>query len=273
MLRRPTSLLRRSSECSQLVPGKAYRRDIVRTLRMVYSSASRIGSSPRTPRRQSPRPSRSEASASCRCRWPRSIGSPRSAGRWGPLVVFMADTGARPAEALAVEWRHVDLDRATVELPGVKTDLAWRTVHMTSRGVAALRHLPRSLTTRRVFHVDGRPVSFDYFRPRSGTRPSSRRDWIDARRTASGTATHSTASKPVSRSQPWRDRWVTRTSPGRFRCTAVGCGRWERTPQRSENRGLLAPGRTRPPNRRNHTAMKYPQRDSNPCCRLERAEA
>jgi integrase len=86
------------------------------------------------------------------------------AGKWGPLIVFMADTGARPAEAVAVEWRHVDLDAATVELPGHKTDGAWRTVHMTSRGVAAIKSMPRSLLTRNVFHVGGRPTSFTYFR-------------------------------------------------------------------------------------------------------------
>jgi len=82
---------------------------------------------------------------------------------WGPLVVFMADTGARPAEAVAVEWRHVDLEARTVELPGSKTELAWRTVHLTRRGVDAIRSVPRSLTTRRVFHVDGRPISWAYF--------------------------------------------------------------------------------------------------------------
>lgn len=87
----------------------------------------------------------------------------RGCGRWGPLVVFMADTGARPSEAIAVEWRHVDLDAATVELPGVKTDLAWRTVHLTKRGVAAIRAVPRTLTTRRVFNVEGRPISWPYF--------------------------------------------------------------------------------------------------------------
>jgi integrase len=52
-----------------------------------------------------------------------------------PLVIFMADTGARPAEAVAVEWRHVDLEARTVELPGSKTNLAWRTVHLTRRGL------------------------------------------------------------------------------------------------------------------------------------------
>ena len=85
-------------------------------------------------------------------------------GKWGALVVFMADTGARPGEALAVEWRHVDLDAGTVELPGAKTELSWRTVYLTSRGIAAVRTMPRAITTKRVFHVDGRPVSWVYFR-------------------------------------------------------------------------------------------------------------
>jgi integrase len=83
-------------------------------------------------------------------------------GKWGALVVLMADTGARPAEAVAVEWRHVDLDARTVELPGSKTNLAWRTVHLTRRGVEAIRFVPRALTTRLVFHVDGRPISWAY---------------------------------------------------------------------------------------------------------------
>jgi len=84
--------------------------------------------------------------------------------RFGPLVVFMADSGARPAEVVALEWRHVDLDAGTVELPGSKTDLAWRTVHLTSRGVGALRSLPRSITTRRVFHhKSGKPLSWEFF--------------------------------------------------------------------------------------------------------------
>ena len=49
-------------------------------------------------------------------------------GRWGPLVMFMADTGARPAEAVALELRNVD--GSVVELPGRKTEHAWRTVHI-----------------------------------------------------------------------------------------------------------------------------------------------
>jgi integrase len=73
----------------------------------------------------------------------------------------MADTGARPAEAVAVEHRHVHA--GTVELPGAKTELAWRTVHMTSRGQAAVAGISRSISTRRVFHVEGRPISWVYF--------------------------------------------------------------------------------------------------------------
>ena len=34
---------------------------------------------------------------------------------------------------------------------------------MTERGVAAIRAVPRALQTRRVFHIDGRPVSWVYF--------------------------------------------------------------------------------------------------------------
>jgi hypothetical protein len=50
--------------------------------------------------------------------------------------MFMPDTGARPAEVVGLEHRHVDGD--TVELPGRKTEHAWRTVHMTERGAAAV---------------------------------------------------------------------------------------------------------------------------------------
>jgi integrase len=73
----------------------------------------------------------------------------------------MADTGARLAEAVALEHRHVDGN--VVELPGHKTDSAWRTVHMTERGVAAIQGMPRALQTRRVFHIDERPISWVYF--------------------------------------------------------------------------------------------------------------
>ncbi len=34
---------------------------------------------------------------------------------------------------------------------------------MTERGVEAVRSMPRALQTRRVFHIDGRPISWVYF--------------------------------------------------------------------------------------------------------------
>ena len=143
--------------------GKAYRRDIVRTLRMVYAFGveARIVKVDPAKRLRAPKPIRGERILPLSLDEVDKVAG--ECGRWSALVVFMADTGARPAEAVAVEWRHVDLDARTVELPGFKTDLAWRTVHMTSRGVDAIRSMPRALQTRHVFHVDGRPVSWTYF--------------------------------------------------------------------------------------------------------------
>jgi integrase len=145
------------------VTGKAWRRDILRTLRMVYRFGveNRLVDHDPAKMVRVPTPVRGERIL------PLSLPEvdlvAAECGRWGPLVVFMADSGARPGEALAVEHKHVDLAAATVELPGVKTDLAWRTVHLTQRGVDAIRKVSRALTTRRVFHIDGRPVSWRYF--------------------------------------------------------------------------------------------------------------
>jgi integrase len=145
------------------VPGKAWRHDMLRTLRMVYRFGvdNRLVDVNPAQRVKVPRPVRGERIMPLTIAEVDAVAE--ECGRWGPLVLFMADTGARPAEAVAVEWRHVDLDRATVELPGQKTELAWRTVHMTSRGVEAIRRMPRALQTRRVFNIDGRPISWVYF--------------------------------------------------------------------------------------------------------------
>ena len=145
------------------VPGKSYRRDIARTLRMVYRwgvEAGLVDSNPAA-KVKAPKPIRAEKIVPFES-WDEVDAVAEECGRWGPLVTFMADTGARPAEAIAVEHRHVS--PGAVELPGRKTTLAWRTVHMTSRGVAAVESMPRALATRRVFHIDGRPISWVYFR-------------------------------------------------------------------------------------------------------------
>lgn len=152
---------------ARLVAGlrPAYRRDVVRTLRMVYRWGIDARLVDHNPARlvAAPKPARSERMLPFTS-WQEVERVAAECGRWAPLVVFMADSGARPAEAVDLEWRHVDLQSGTVELPGHKTDAAWRTVHLTPRGLDALTAMPRSLQTRRVFHVDGRAVSFDYFR-------------------------------------------------------------------------------------------------------------
>jgi integrase len=143
--------------------GKAYRRDIVRTLRAVYAFGVEAGLVVRNPaaKVKAPRPIRGENIIPFES-WAEVQAVAEECGQWGPLVIFMADTGPRPAEAVAVEHRHVS--GSTVEIPGTKTDGAWRTVHMTRRGQAAVAAMPRSISTRRVFHIDGRPISWTYFR-------------------------------------------------------------------------------------------------------------
>jgi integrase len=144
------------------VPGKAYRRDIARTLRMVYRfgvDAGLVRTNPATAAK-APMQRRSERMLPFES-WAEVEAVADECGRWAPLVVFLADTGARPGEAVRVEHRHVHAP--TVELPGSKTAGSWRTVHMTRRGVAAVESIPRAITTRRVFHVDGRPISWPYF--------------------------------------------------------------------------------------------------------------
>ena len=93
MPRLPTLLLRRSSESWRSGPGKAYRRDIVRTLRMNYSFGveNRLVSANPAKLVAAPKPLRGERIL------PLSLGEvdrvAQACGRWGPLVMFMADTG------------------------------------------------------------------------------------------------------------------------------------------------------------------------------------
>jgi integrase len=147
---------------NEMPVGKAFRRDIMRALRMVYAFGMDENLVDRDPARKLKAPAqvRSEKILPFES-WAEVERVAEECGRWGPLVIFMADTGARPAEAVGLEHRHVD--GSVVELPGSKTEHAWRTVHMTERGVAAIARMPRALQTRRVFHIDGRAISWVYF--------------------------------------------------------------------------------------------------------------
>jgi integrase len=147
--------------------GKAYRRDIVRTLRAVYSFGVDAGLVDRNPavKVKAPKPIRGERIIPFES-WAEVEAVADECGRWGALVRFMADSGARPDEAVAVEHKHVNIAKATVELASrhAKTELSWRTVHLTGLGVDAVASVPRAIATRRVFHIDGRPISWTYFR-------------------------------------------------------------------------------------------------------------
>ena len=157
------------------VPGKAYRRDIARTLRMVYRFGVENRLVARNPALavKAPMQRRSERMLPFES-WDEVEAVAAECGRWGPLVVFMADTGARPGEAIRLEHRHVH--PPTVELPGSKTEGSWRTVHMTRRGVEAVRTPPRALWIRRVFNIHGRPISWPYFW-RRGVAPGAQAGW------------------------------------------------------------------------------------------------
>jgi integrase len=133
--------------------GTAYRRDIMRALRMVYSFGVDADIVKKTPARKlrAPAQARSERILPFES-WQEVERVAEEYGRWGPVVLFMADTGARPSEAVSVEHRHVD--GGVVELPGTKTEQSWRAVHMTRRGIESVSAIPRALHTRNVFQAD-----------------------------------------------------------------------------------------------------------------------
>jgi integrase len=142
--------------------GDAFRHDIMRALRMVYAfgvDQNIVRVNP-TRKLKAPAPAKSARILPFES-WAEVEAVAAEAGRWAPLIIFMADTGARPAEAVSIEHRHVD--GGVVELPGTKTDRSHRTVHMTRRGIEAVNAIPRALQTRNVFHIDGRPISWVYF--------------------------------------------------------------------------------------------------------------
>ncbi len=77
-----------------------------------------------------------------------------------PVLVRLAiETGMRLGELLALEWKHVDLDRRTAHLPHTKNGSA-RTVPLSPAALALLRSWPRSITGR-VFPQWSRPDSVE----------------------------------------------------------------------------------------------------------------
>jgi integrase len=79
-----------------------------------------------------------------------------------PLVIFLLYTGARAGEALWLDWRHVDLERAHVTFAKTKNGEA-RGVPLHGRVIAALANLPH-----REGEVFRRPDGFPYEHPAPG---------------------------------------------------------------------------------------------------------
>ncbi|MCX7898417.1 MAG: site-specific integrase [Rhodocyclaceae bacterium] len=79
-----------------------------------------------------------------------------------PLVLFALETAMRRGELLSLRWEHVDLRRRTAHLPETKNGEA-RTVPLSSRAVAVLESLPRSLDGR-VFPVTANALKLAWVR-------------------------------------------------------------------------------------------------------------
>jgi integrase len=100
---------------------------------------------------------------------------------YGPMVAFAAETGLRPGELAALEWRDIDREAAVVYVRRVvaggrvkepKTERSRRRVPLSARAVVALDSLPRRIDTRLVFPS-----------PRGGSvdmHNFARRDWHPA---------------------------------------------------------------------------------------------
>jgi integrase len=65
-----------------------------------------------------------------------------------PSIEFALETAMRQGEIVALEWRHVDLQRQTARLPMTKNGRS-RTVPLSTRAVVVLQSLPQN--TERVF--------------------------------------------------------------------------------------------------------------------------
>ena len=63
------------------------------------------------------------------------------------FVVLAIETGMRFGELAGVQWKHVDMDKRTIYLPDTKNGET-RTVPLSTRALAAIQILPRSISGR-----------------------------------------------------------------------------------------------------------------------------
>lgn len=86
-------------------------------------------------------------------------------GPWGSLVVFASETGLRPSEWIALEWRDIDRREGAAQVERTfsrgrlkgygKTERSRRRVPLSARALEALELLPRRLNSQLVFPAPG----------------------------------------------------------------------------------------------------------------------
>ena len=143
---------------------QSYRHSCLRSIRGVYNFGERAGLVDTNPARlvRTRLPDQGENIVAFED-WAEVERVAEECGRYGPMVILMADCGARPAEIIALEHRHVEDGR--VYLPGTKTAGSRRVVHLTDRGLAAYKSVPRNIGTPLVFYGDkGGAVSWQNWR-------------------------------------------------------------------------------------------------------------
>ncbi len=84
-----------------------------------------------------------------------------------PLLILALETGMRRGELLAMEWKHVDLNRCTVLLPRTKNGHA-RTVPLSPMAVHILSKLPRTDAKCLPISANAVRLAFDRLRKRAG---------------------------------------------------------------------------------------------------------
>jgi integrase len=85
-----------------------------------------------------------------------------------PSIILAVETAMRKGELLALRWENIDLDNRVAFLPDTKTGKA-RKVPLSSRAIATLRALPRSLNGRVLATTsEGLKCAFERARKRAG---------------------------------------------------------------------------------------------------------
>jgi integrase len=99
------------------------------------------------------------------------------AGDYGPLIKLMCETGMRPQEALALEWRHIDFGKRELRIEQTvregkieqvaKTDESLRTVWLNQRALDTLSNMPRPMGGGLLFKSPtGSTINLSNFRRR-----------------------------------------------------------------------------------------------------------